>query len=102
MDKDSTLNPELNKLQSQLSETLIARGGLADDFGRLLTELYTKHITLLTREVTSDKFLKDHVGYVNAVCNLNAYKTILKELQVAGSPLREQKLRQKLEEAESV
>ena len=37
-------------------------------------------------------------GYNNALADLNAYKHMLKAMQVAGSPQRKAKLRQKLGE----
>ena len=98
MDNDLTLNQDLDKLSQQLSETIIARGGMEDDFGRLLTTLYTKHITRLTRDITSDKFRKDLTGYNNCLSDLNAYKRILKELQLMAHPIRELKLREKIAE----
>lgn len=88
---------ELGVIKTQLSETLIARGGLEDDFGRLLVGLFTKHITRLTRDVTSDKYRKDQMGYNNALSDLHAYQRILKELQLAAAPQREARLREKLE-----
>lgn len=97
MDKD---DQELTKLQLQLNEALVARGGLDDSFGVLLVELFSKHITKLTRDVTSDKFRKDHVGYNNALSDINAYRTILRDLQVLGHPARIKKLKEKLDSRE--
>lgn len=97
---DNQLDKEITQLQQQLSEAIVARGGLEDSFGKLLIELYGKHITRLTRDVTSDKYRKDLAGYNIALSDLLAYKTILKELQIAGSPIRETKLREKLDELE--
>lgn len=98
MDNDLTLNQDLDKLSQQLSETITARGGLEDDFGRLLVGLFAKHITRLTRDVTGDKYRKDLTGYNNALSDLHAYQRILKELQLIAHPLREAKLREKLDE----
>jgi hypothetical protein len=92
------LNQEITKTELQLRECLVARGGLEDDFGRLLVDLYAKHITRLTREITSDKYRKDHAGYNNCLSDLNAYQRILKELQAAAAPARESKLRERLEQ----
>lgn len=93
------VDPQIQQLQQQLSECLIARGGLEDDFGRLLVELFTKQINQLNREIISEKFRKDHTGYNNALSDLLAYKKILRSLQVAASPEREAKLRERVEGA---
>lgn len=95
---ETQLDKEIADLAEQLRETLVARGGLEDDFGRLLVALYSKHITRLTRDITSEKYRKDLMGYNNALSDLLAYKRILKELQVAAAPEREGKLRAKLDE----
>lgn len=102
MDSDLTQNQEISTLQQQLSEALVAEDFFNHSSGKLLEQLFVKQITRLTRDVTSDKYLKDHVGYCNAVLELNAYKMILKSLQVAGAPARVKKLREKLGERENV
>jgi len=61
-------------------------------------QLFTKEITKLTNEISGEKYLKDHQGYVNAVAKLQAYKTILKKIQVAASPIRREKIRERLED----
>jgi hypothetical protein len=90
---------QIQQLEQQLSECLIARGGLEDDFGRLIVELFTVEITRITRDITSDKYRKDLMGYNNALSDLLAYKKILRKLQVAAHPERERKLREKIGEA---
>lgn len=93
-------NQEILKLEQQLREAVTASRFFEEDTGRLWSELVAKEITRITRDVTSDKYFKDHQGYVNAVTELLAYKNILKRMQVAGSPARIQKIKEKLEHDE--
>jgi len=64
----------------------------------LAIKLATLEIQKLVNDVTSDKYLKDHLGYVNALAALNARKDWLKRIQIAGSPIRKRKINEKLAE----
>jgi hypothetical protein len=92
---------ELAQLQHQLSEALTASSFFEQDTGRLFTQLAAAEITRITRDISSDKYFKDHQGYVNAVTELMAYQKLLRKLQVAASPQRIQKLRERLDKDES-
>ena len=89
---------EIEKLQDQLREAVAAEAFFDQATGKLFTQLATKKINLIIKEITSDKYRKDITGYNNALADLNAYKYMLKAMQVAGSPQRKAKLRQKLGE----
>lgn len=89
---------EIEKLQDQLREAVAAEAFFDQATGKLFTQLATKKINLIIKEITSDKYRKDITGYNNALADLNAYKHMLKAMQVAGSPQRKAKLRQKLGE----
>lgn len=91
---------QIAQLEQQLSETLRAQGGLESDFGRLLVDFLAQEITRLTREVTSDKFRKDLMGYNIALADLHANQKLLKKLQLAAAPAREKAIRRKLGEYE--
>lgn len=89
---------EIEKLQDQLREAVAAEAFFDQATGKLFTQLATKKINLIIKEITSDKYRKDITGYNNALADLNAYKYMLKAMQVAGSPQRKAKIRQKLGE----
>ncbi len=89
---------EIEKLQDQLREAVAAEQFFDQATGKLFVQLATKKINLIIKEITSDKYRKDITGYNNALADLNAYKYMLKAMQVAGSPQRKAKLRQKLGE----
>lgn len=91
------MDQQINQLEQQLREVALAQGFFETDFGKLWTQLVTAEVTKITREITSDKYLKDHTGYVNAVARLQAYQGILKSLQIAGSDVRKSKLEEKLD-----
>jgi hypothetical protein len=90
-------NQETAELERQLSEAIAGEEFFERASGKLIVELLTKEITNLTRKVTSNDFLKDHVGYVNAVCALQANQNLLKRLQLAAAPQRKAKILEKLD-----
>jgi len=89
---------EIEKLQDQLREAVAAEAFFDQASGKLFKELAQKKINLIIKDITSDKYRKDITGYNNALADLNAYKYMLKAMQVAGSPQRKAKIRQKLGE----
>lgn len=88
-------------LESQLRESVAAEHFFETASGKIIVDILTKEITRLTRLIASDKYLKDHNGYVIAVCELKANQTLLKKLQVAASPIRRGKIQERLDEAEN-
>ena len=89
---------EVEKLEEQLREAVAAEQFFEQATGKLFTQLATKKINLIIKDITSDKYRKDITGYNNALADLNAYKHMLKAMQVAASPQRKAKIRQKLGE----
>lgn len=87
---------EADKLELQLREAIAAENFFETASGKLTTQILTQEITKLTKRILSTEFLKDHVGYVNCLCELNANRNLLKRLQVGGSPVRKAKILEKL------
>lgn len=90
---------QLAELEHQLRNSIAAEEFFKTEPGRLFTELATKKINQLNKAIISDKFLKDHSGYVNAVCELRAYKEMLRRLQLQASPALRGKIDERLEDA---
>jgi hypothetical protein len=90
-------NRETEIYEEQLREAVAAEGFFDTASGKLWVKLATAEITRITREITSEKYRKDQVGYNIALSDLLAYKRILKMMQVAASPQRKAKLIEKLE-----
>lgn len=88
-------------LEQHLSQANAAENFFETSAGRLSVELATVEINKLIKDICSDKFLKDHIGYVNAVCQLMARKDWLKRIQIAASPIRKNKVLQKKAELEN-
>lgn len=88
---------EIEKLEEQLRETMAAENFFEQASGKLFVQLATKKINLIVKEITSDKYRKDITGYNNALSDLNAYKHMLRSMQVAASPQRKRKLQEKLD-----
>jgi hypothetical protein len=101
MDNDSTLNPQLEQeiaqLEAQLREVATASRFLESAEGRLWMEIATKEINRIVKDITSDKYRKDHTGYNNALSDLSAYRNMVKKMQLAASPVRATKINEKLE-----
>ncbi len=100
---DQQLTPEelrLDQLRKQLSETLTAERFFETDTGRLWKELATAEINSLIKDITSDKYEKDHAGYVNANRELKVWRRMLLKMQVAASPVRKAKLSERIAETD--
>jgi hypothetical protein len=106
MNEDNNqLSPDLTqeerqrlRLELQLNEAATAERFFESATGKLWTEIATFEITQITRDITSEKYRKDPTGYNNALSDLLAYKRILRKMQVAASPERAAKIREKLDE----
>ena len=96
-------NPQSNEiavLEEQLAEAVAADNFFETATGKLFQKLATAEITRIVNDVTSDKYRKDLVGYNLAIADLNAYKKLLRKMQVAGSPARMAKIRERLDGGE--
>lgn len=90
---------QLVQLQSLLSETLAAERFFETASGRLIEQLINKRVNISLRKLTGEDFLKDHTGFVNENAWLRANQRLLRELQVAASPVRRDKLVERIENA---
>lgn len=88
---------ETEKLEEQLREAVAAENFFEQASGKLFKELAQKKINLIIKDITSDKYRKDITGYNNALADLNAYKHMLRAMQVAASPQRKAKIVEKLD-----
>ena len=88
---------EVEKLEEQLREAVAAENFFEQASGKLFKELAQKKINMIIKDITSDKFRKDITGYNNALADLNAYKYMLRAMQVAASPQRKAKIQEKLD-----
>lgn len=96
---DNLQDQELLKLEQQLRETVNAEKFFETNTGILWTQMVTEEITRALNDISSDKYEKDHSGYVKRLADLQAYKRILKKMQLAGSPIRKQKILERLEDS---
>ena len=96
------LQQEITDLQSQLSEAIAAEGFFNQESGKLIDKLLTKTITKITRDIVSDKYLEDHVGYVNALSELRANRLLQRQLHATASPIRKKAIRERLDHKETV
>ncbi|MCB1711292.1 MAG: hypothetical protein KDH96_02065 [Candidatus Riesia sp.] len=91
---------EIAQTEQQLREAIAAERFFETESGRLFQDLANRKINFILKDITSDKFVKDHAGYVSALADLNAYKYMLRAMQVAGLPERINRLKLKLGEFE--
>lgn len=98
---DNQQDQEIARLEEQLREVIAAENFFETGSGKLFQQLASAKINYHLNEITSGKFRKDLVGYNNALSDMNAYKQMLKAMQVAASPLRKQKILERLDEDES-
>lgn len=88
---------EVLSLEQQLAEAQSASNFFENPTGQLIVKLINKRVNLSLQKITSDKFEKDHMGYINELSWLNANKKLLRELQVAAHPLRKEKLQERID-----
>lgn len=88
---------EVERLEEQLREAVAAENFFEQASGKLFKELAQKKINMIIKDITSDKFRKDITGYNNALADLNAYKYMLRAMQVAASPQRKAKIQEKID-----
>lgn len=92
-------NPELEKLEEELREAIAAESFFEQASGILFAKIANKVINQITKEILSDKFEQSLSGYNNAKAKINAYRDMLKKMQVAASPARREKLEEKISES---
>lgn len=89
---------ELAQLEQQLREAVAAEEFFERASGRLIVDIINRRVNIALRNITSDKFVKDHTGYVNELSWLKANQRLLKGLQIAKLPTRKAKIEERLEE----
>lgn len=88
---------QIAELEEQLRESVAAEDFFNLASGKLFVQLANKKINAIIKDITGDKYRKDLHGYNNALSDLNAYKDMLRLMQVAASPKRKQKIKERLE-----
>lgn len=92
---------DIIKLETQLAEVLAAEKFPETESGRLWMQLATAQINRAVKDITSDKYEKDHMGYLKRLSDLQAYKNMVKAMQIAASPVRKAKILDALPEADA-
>lgn len=100
LDASNPESEEVAKLEEQLREAVAAENFFETATGKLFTKLATEEVNRILKDITSDKYREDLPGYNNALADLNAYKKILRKMQVAASPVRKAKLQERLDNGE--
>ena len=100
LDASNPESEEVAKLEEQLREAVAAENFFETATGKLFTKLATEEVNRILKDITSDKYREDLPGYNNALADLNAYKKILRKMQVAASPVRKAKLQERLDNVE--
>ena len=67
-----------NQLKEKLDKALAAEGLKKSDSWAVFEEIATTEINRLTKLILSDKFNDDHLGYLAAKAEINAYMRMLK------------------------
>lgn len=93
----SSLSKEELKAENELAEAVASEEFFNQKTGKLWVEKATGVINRITKEVTSDKYRKDHNGYVNAIADLQAHKKMLLRFQLMANPEYRERIRLKLE-----
>lgn len=90
-------NQELEELERQLREATAAEDFFNLASGKIWQKVMLKDIDVLVKEITSDNFINDHNGYLEALGRLRQARRAYKLMQVASSPSRKEKLQEKVD-----
>lgn len=93
MQDQQTLD-KIQAIENQIRQAAQAEELKNLEAGKLIPALLTEEITRLTRDVISDKYAKDHQGYIVALGELHANQKLLRKLQSLTNPKRTRKLRE--------
>lgn len=91
------LDKEISLLEQQLRESIDAENFFQTNSGVLWQRLAQLEITRAVNDVTSDKYEKDHTGYIKRLADIQAYKTLLRKMHVAAAPARREKIIERLD-----
>lgn len=95
-------NNKIARLEQELSRAIHAEEFFSHQSGQLIVALLTEEITKLTRLITSDKYEKDHTGYLKSLSELHANQKLLRKLQTYGSPVVKEKITEELHSRKEV
>lgn len=96
---NNQVDAELLQLENELREAVAAEDFFNLASGKIWVKIVTLEIDKVLKDITSDKYVKDHTGYVNALADLRANRNVLRRMQLAGSPMRKAKIQEKIEES---
>ena len=91
-------NEEVAILEEQLREAVAAEDFFNLASGKVWLTVISKDIDGLVKEITSDKFINDHEGYLEALGRLRQARRSIRLMQVAASPVRRSKIQEKIDE----
>jgi hypothetical protein len=91
-------NQRQQQIEQLLNKALLAEKFFESESGRLWTELITMEINAAVKDITSDKYDKDHNGYLARKAEMKASQKILRKMQRLSHPDYKQRLKDELEE----
>jgi hypothetical protein len=81
------------KLQGQLDKAIAGENFHQSKPGKLIVEILQHDVTAFTNDVLSDKFVKDHDGYLDARAKANYASSLLDRITKVADPKIQQQLR---------
>lgn len=88
---------KIQDLQKQFNEAVAASEFLDSAAGKLWVDLASQEISHIVRDITSDKYIKDHNGYIYALAELRANEKMLRKFRAAASAERRNKIQDRLD-----
>jgi hypothetical protein len=81
------------KLQGQLDKAIAGENFHQTKPGKLIVDILRTDVTNFTNDVLSDKFIKDHDGYLDARAKANYASSLLDRLVKVANPVVQQQIR---------
>lgn len=96
------LQAQALKLEQEVRDCIAAEQLMNFESGQVLVRWLTTRINLHVKNVTSDRYLKDHTGYMKEIAELQEDQFLLKKIQYASNENIKHKLNTKLSELKEV
>lgn len=87
-------NQKIVELEAKLKEAITADQFLDSNTGKLWMEVASTEVASAIKDITSDKYEKDHVGYIKRLADLQSYQRIMKKMTQLASPERRKKIKE--------
>lgn len=89
----------LADLHDQLGKVVAGQSFEFTDAGKLIIGILTADVNMFTKQILSNKFINDQMGYVDARAKANYAASLLGRLKSLDDPMKEKVIRENIDVA---